>query len=107
MDKRNIILFGAGFVVGYFIIKMRGNKNSTASINKAFPDTSSQTEPPKVLGGETAEVKETKVAEEPVDPKIEACKEKWLKFSSTVKFTSQEQMQSTYDNYMTTCVAQS
>ena len=107
MNNRNIILFGAGFVVGYFLIRMRGNKNTTTSINKEFPDTSSQTEPPKVLGGETAEVKETKVAEEPVDKRLEPCKEKWLKFSSTVKFTSQEQMQSTYNNYMTTCVAQS
>ena len=107
MDKRNIILFGAGFVVGYFLIRMRGNKNTTTSINKTFPDTSSQTEPPKELGGETVEVKETQTEEVFVDPRIEPCKEKWLKFSSTVKFSSQEQMQSTYNNYMTTCVAQS
>lgn len=107
MDKRNIILFGAGFVVGYFLIRMRGNKNATTSINKTFPDTSSQIEPPKVLGGETVEVKETQTEEVFVDPRIEPCKEKWLKFSSTVKFSSQEQMQSTYNNYMTTCVAQS
>jgi hypothetical protein len=107
MDKRTIILFGAGFVVGYFLIKMRSNKNATASINKAFPDSSSQTEPPKVLGGEIDESVEEKKIEEVIDPRIDHCKEKWLKFSSTVKFTSQEQMQSTYNNYMTTCVAQS
>jgi hypothetical protein len=107
MDKRTIILFGAGFVVGYFLIKMRSNKNATASINKAFPDSSSQTEPPKVLGGEIDESVEEKKIEEVIDPRIDPCKEKWLKFSSTVKFTSQEQMQSTYNNYMTTCVAQS
>ena len=107
MDKRTIILFGAGFVVGYFLIKMRSNKNATASINKAFPDSSSQTEPPKVLGGEIYESVEEKKIEEVIDPRIDPCKEKWLKFSSTVKFTSQEQMQSTYNNYMTTCVAQS
>jgi hypothetical protein len=107
MDKRTIILFGAGFVVGYFLIKMRSNKNATASINKAFPDSSSQTEPPKVLGGEIDESVEEKKNEEVIDPRIDPCKEKWLKFSSTVKFTSQEQMQSTYNNYMTTCVAQS
>lgn len=106
MNKRNIILFVAGFVVGYFLIRVKNRKTTTTSIDKTFPDTSSQTEPPKVLGGETVEVEETKL-EEPVDPRIEACKEKWLKFSSTVKFTSQEQMQSTYNNYMTTCVAQS
>jgi len=107
MDKRTIILFGAGFVVGYFLIKMRSNKNATASINKAFPDSSSQTEPPQVLGGEIDESVEEKKIEEVIDPRIDPCKEKWLKFSSTVKFTSQEQMQSTYNNYMTTCVAQS
>jgi hypothetical protein len=86
---------------------MRSNKNATASINKAFPDSSSQTEPPKVLGGEIDESVEEKKIEEVIDPRIDPCKEKWLKFSSTVKFTSQEQMQSTYNNYMTTCVAQS
>jgi hypothetical protein len=107
MDKRTIILFGAGFVVGYFLIKMRSNKNATASINKAFPDSSSQTEPPQVLDGEIDESVEEKKIEEVIDPRIDPCKEKWLKFSSTVKFTSQEQMQSTYNNYMTTCVAQS
>lgn len=107
MNNRYVVLFGAGFIVGYFLIKFKRTSTIVKSDNQVFKDTSSQTEPPKVLGGETAEVKETKVAEEPVDPKIEACKEKWLKFSSTVKFTSQEQMQSTYNNYMTTCVAQS
>lgn len=107
MNKRNIILFGAGFVVGYFLFRIKSRKTITTSIDKTFPDTSSQTEPPKVLGGETVEVKETKTEEVYVDPRIEPCKNKWIKFAETVKFTSQEQMQSTYDNFMTTCVAQS
>lgn len=107
MNKKSVILFGVGIAVGYLFIKLRSNKNTTTSINKEFSDTSSQTEPPKELGGETAEVKEPQKSDISVDPRIEPCKEKWLKFSSTVKFTSQEQKQSTYNNYMTTCVAQS
>jgi hypothetical protein len=107
MNKKSVILFGVGIVVGYLFIKLRNNKSIVSSSEKGFPNISSQTEPPKTLGGETAELEESEPTKEIIDPRIEPCKEKWLKFSSTVKFTSQEQMQSTYNNYMTTCVAQS
>jgi hypothetical protein len=107
MNNRHVVLFGVGFIVGYFLIKFKTKSPITKSDNQVFKDTSSQTEPPKVLGGEIDESVEEKKTEEVIDPRIERCKEKWLKFSSTVKFTSQEQMQKTYDNYMTTCVAQS
>ena len=107
MNNRNIILFGAGFIFGFFLTKIKAKSSISKSDNEFFKDNSSQTEPPKILGGETAELLEVKKTEEKIDPKIEACKEKWIKFSETKKFGSQEQMQRTYDNYMTTCVAQS
>lgn len=107
MNRRDLIFVGAGFIVGYFLIKNKKKSTIIKSDNQVFKDTSSQIEPPKVLGGEIYESVEEKKTEEVIDPRIERCKEKWLKFSSTVKFTSQEQMQRTYDNYMTTCVAQS
>jgi hypothetical protein len=107
MNKKEIILFGVGFLVGYIVIRAKKNNIIVAPKSQNLPNVSSQTEPPKVLGGEDTELVETKKTEENIDPRIENCKEKWLKFSSTVKFSSQEQMQSTYNNYMTTCVAQS
>lgn len=107
MNNRNVILFGAGLIIAFILIKNKKKSTIVKSDNQVFKDTSSQTEPPKVLGGEIDESVEEKKTEEVIDPRIERCKEKWLKFSSTVKFTSQEQMQRTYDNYMTTCVAQS
>lgn len=107
MKNRNVILFGVGFIIGYFLIKSKTKSSINKSENQVFKDTLSQTEPPKVLGGETAELIEVKKTEEIIDPRIEACKEKWIKFAETQKFGSQEQMQSTYNKYMTNCVAQS
>jgi hypothetical protein len=51
-------------------------------------------------------VEEPEVIETLDTPQVVLCKEKWLKFSETQKFSSQEQMQNTYDNFMTSCVGQ-
>ena len=107
MSNRGIFLFGAGFLIGSFLIKIKNNRKVSVPNNEVFPNKSSQTEQPKVLGGESAESEETETIKETVDPRINPCKDKWIKFSQTVRFTSEEQMQSTYNNFMTTCVGQS
>lgn len=107
MNNKSIFLFGAGFLIGGLLMEIKNNRRFSVSNNEAFPNKSSQTEPPKVLGGEADESKKSEITKEAVDPRINACKDKWIKFSQTVRFTSQEQTQSTYDNFMSTCVGQS
>ena len=109
MDNRGIILFGFGFLVGYMVIRATRNNIVVAPENQSLPDVSSQTEPPATAGAVsgTTQIKEPEVVEVVENPKIEACKEKWIKFAETRKFASAEQEQKTYDNFMTSFVAQS
>ena len=109
MEKRDVILVGVGILVGYVAFKAM-NRKTTIIEEIALPDTSSQTLPPASTG-QTAEAGSTQIQEPEVvetldTPKVAFCKEKWIKFSETKKFGSQEQMQNTYDNFMTSCVGQ-
>jgi hypothetical protein len=109
MNKREIILFGVGFLVGYMVIRATRNNVVTAPVTQSLPDTSAETIPPATAGtvAGTTQIQEPEVVEAVEDPKITGCKDKWIKYAETQKFGSQEQMQNTYDNFMTSCVAQS
>ena len=109
MNKRDLILVGVGLLVGYVVFKGK-NRKTTIIEDIKLPDTSAQTLPPdtKETPAEagTTQIQEPEVVETLDSPKIALCKEKWIKFSETQKFGSQEQMQNTYDNFMTSCVGQ-
>jgi hypothetical protein len=105
-------LFGVGFLVGYLVIRATKKSNVVASTNtQSLPNTSAETIPPATAGtvgsAGTTQIQEPEVIETLEDPKITACKEKWIKFAETRKFGSAEQEQATYDNFMTSCVGQS
>jgi hypothetical protein len=110
MDKRNIIIFGAGFLVGYLFLKVI-NKNKTIREDVRLPDNSSQKLPPASTNQSyesgITKIEEPEVIDKLEDPKITECKNKWIKFAEKRKFSSEEQAQNTYDNFMTSCVAQS
>ena len=78
-------------------------------VAKAIP-TSTQTLPPASTSqpaeAGSTQIQEPEVVETLDTPKVSFCKEKWIKFSETKKFGSQEQMQNTYDNFMASCVGQ-
>ena len=112
MDKRGIILFGVGFLVGYMVIRATKNNVVFNPETQSLPDTFAETIPPatvetveKVEG--TTKIQEPEIVETVDTPKIAGCKEKWIKFAETRKFASSEQEQATYDNFMTSCVTQS
>ena len=109
MNRRDIILVGAGFLFGYVVVKAL-NRKTTIKEDGKLPDSSSQTLPPastnQTAEAGTTQIEEPEVVETLDTPKIAVCKEKWIKFAETQKFGSQEQMQNTYDNFMTSCVGQ-
>ena len=109
MNKREIILFGVGFLVGYMIIRATKNNVVINPETQSLPDTFAETIPPAIAGtvAGTTQIQEPEVIETVDDPKITYCKEKWIKFAETRKFASAEQEQATYDNFMTSCVTQS
>jgi hypothetical protein len=109
MDKRGIILFGVGFLVGYMVIRATRNNIVVAPKTESLPNTFAETIPPATAGtvAGTTQIQEPEVIETVEDPEIAFCKEKWIKFAETRKFSSAEQEQATYDNFMTSCVAQS
>lgn len=109
MNKRDIIFFSIGFLVGYAVIKATKNNVVSSVTTQGLPDTSAETIPPATAGtvAGTTQIQEPEVVEAVEDPKIAYCKEKWIKFSETRKFASAEQEQATYDKFMTSCVAQS
>ena len=109
MNNREIILFGVGFLVGYTVIRATRNNVVVAPKTQSLPDTYAETIPPATAGtiAGTTQIQEPEVIETVEDPKIASCKDKWIKFSETRKFGSQEQMQNTYNNFMASCVAQS
>jgi hypothetical protein len=109
MNRRDLIFAGAGFVIGFIVSKSLGKK-TTVIKDMNISDTSSQTLPPASTNAPaesgTTQIEEPEVIETLDTPQVVICKEKWLKFSETQKFSSQEQMQNTYDNFMTSCVGQ-
>ena len=109
MNRRDLIFAGAGFVLGFIVCKAVG-KNNTVVKDMNVPDTSKETITPETKNAPaeagTTQIEEPEVVETLDSPQIVICKEKWLKFSETQKFSSQEQMQKTYDNFMTSCVGQ-
>jgi hypothetical protein len=109
MNKREVILFGLGFLVGYMVIRATKNNVALNPATQNLPNTYAETIPPATAGtvAGTTKIQEPEVVETLEDPKISGCKEKWIKYAKTVKFGSEEQMQNTYDNFMTSCVAQS
>ena len=109
MNKREIILFGVGFLVGYMVIRATKNNVVLNPETQSLPNTFAETIPPATAGtvAGTTQIKEPEVVETVEDPEIAGCKEKWIKFAETRKFPSAEQEQATYDNFMTSCVAQS
>ena len=109
MNKRDIIFFSIGFLVGYAVIKTTTNNVVVNPATQSLPDTFAETIPPakvETVAG-TTQVQEPEIVETSEDPKITYCKEKWIKFAETRKFSSTEQEQTTYDNFMRSCVAQS
>ena len=109
MNKREIVIFGLGLLVGYVLVKATKSKDVVLSSTPNLPDTSSQTQEPAIVGIEagTTQIQEPEVIEAVDEPKISDCKDKWIKFAETRKFTSAEQEQNTYNNFMTACVNQS
>ena len=109
MNRRDLIFAGAGFVLGFIVCKAV-SKKTTVVKDMGLPDTSTQTLPPASTNAPaeagTTKIEEPEVVETLDTPQVALCKEKWLKFSETQKFSSQEQMQNTYDNFMTSCVGQ-
>jgi hypothetical protein len=109
MNRRDLIFAGAGFVLG-FIVSKAVSKKTTVVKDMGLPDTSNQTLPPASTNvpaeAGTTQIEEPEVIETLDTPQVVLCKEKWLKFAETQKFGSQEQMQNTYDNFMTSCVGQ-
>lgn len=109
MNKRDLILVGVGLLIGYVVFKDRSRK-TTLKEDIKFPDTSNQTLPPASTNTNaeagTTQIQEPEVVETLDTPQVVICKEKWIKFAETQKFGSQEQMQNTYDNFMTSCVGQ-
>ena len=105
MNKKNLILVGVGILIGGLFFKSKNTKN-TAVEDIKLPDTSSQNQPPAIAGvlAGSTKIQEPEIAQTLEDPKIKDCKEKWIRFSETQKFRSQEQMESTYNNFMTSCV---
>lgn len=109
MENREIILFGVGFLLGYMVLGATKNKNIVAPKNQSSLDTFTETIPPKITGavnGQT-QIQEPEIVETVNYPKVSFCKEKWIKFAETRKFGSEEQEQQVYNNFMTSCVAQS
>lgn len=104
MNKRDIILFGVGFFVGYLIIKATKTKVVLSGEEQFRPDFEVQ-ELESEVG--TTQIQEPEVLETMEDPKITYCKDRWIQFASTRKFSSPEQEQMTYDNFMAGCVMQS
>jgi hypothetical protein len=101
MNNRDLLLVGAGALVGYLLLdKMNKNKASLRVGTTSLPDTSSQTVPPsttvETTGGETL-----------VDPRVAICEDNWSKYSSTMRFGSEEQARATHDNFITSCLAKS
>ena len=111
MNKRDIIFFGVGFLVGYAVIKATKNNVVVAPQRQSLPDTFAETIPPETAGtignAGTTQIQEPEIVETVDDPKVSYCKEKWIKFAETRKFGSAEQEQQVYDNFMTSCVTQS
>jgi hypothetical protein len=108
MNKREVILFGVGFLVGYMVIRATKNNVVLNSTTQSLPNTYAETIPPATAGtvAGTTQIQEPEIVETVEDPKIAYCKEKWIKFAETRKFSSAEQEQTTYDNFMTSCVTQ-
>ena len=108
MNKREVILFGVGFLVGYMFIRATKNNVVINPATQSLPNTFAETIPPATAGtvSGTTQIQEPEIVETPEDPKISYCKEKWIKFAETRKFASAEQQQATYDNFMASCVAQ-
>lgn len=109
MNKREVILFGVGFLVGYLVIRATKNNVVINPETQTLPDTFADTIPPAMVEtvSGTTQIQEPEVIETVDDPKIAYCKEKWIKFAETRKFPSAEQEQATYDNFMRSCVVQS
>lgn len=98
MTTRDLILVGAGAVVGYLLVGVISKKNSVSNETTGatnLPDTSSQTLPPAI----------TENSEEAlIDPNLAICKENWIKFSRNKRFRSAEEKQNTYDKFIETCL---
>ena len=109
MNNRAVVLFGIGFLVGYMVVRATRNNVVVNPKSENFPDTFAENIPPAMAGtaSGSTQIKEPEVIETAEDPKITACKDKWIKFAETRRFPSAEQEQSTYNNFMTSCVAQS
>ena len=109
MYKREITLFGIGLLVGFFVL--RTSKNKIIVAPKSKNTTNALLENASLVGTETTtattQIQEPEVVKKMEDPKIEFCKEKWIKFAEKRKFSSAEQEQTTYNNFMTNCVVQS
>jgi hypothetical protein len=109
MNKRDIILLGVGFLAGYVVIKATRSNQVVAPKSQVLPATASQSQASEKTGAMsgTTKIEEPEVVEVKEDPRITACKDKWIRFAETQRFGSEEQMQKTYDNFMTSCVGQS
>lgn len=109
MNRRDLIFAGAGFVLGFIVCKAVGKKTTVVK-DISVSDTTTETITPASTNAPaeagTTKIEEPEVVETLDTPQVVICKEKWLKFAETQKFSSQEQTQKTYDNFMTSCVGQ-
>jgi|688.fasta_scaffold685772_2 hypothetical protein len=109
MNRRDLIFAGAGFVLGFIVCKAVGKKTTVVK-DMSVSDTTTETITPASTNAPaeagTTKIEEPEVVETLDTPQVVICKEKWLKFAETQKFSSQEQTQKTYDNFMTSCVGQ-
>jgi hypothetical protein len=110
MNTRDLILVGAGVVVGYLLVGVMNKKKVDSKVDKiSLPDTSSQTVPPTsttdIKGTKETAIASTSTGQETlVDPKLATCNENWSKYSRNKKFRSTEEKQSTYDKFIETCL---
>jgi len=109
MNRRDLIFAGAGFVLGFIVCKAVAKKTTVVK-DMSVSDTTTETITPASTNAPaeagTTKIEEPEVVETLDTPQVVICKEKWLKFAETQKFSSQEQTQKTYDNFMTSCVGQ-
>jgi hypothetical protein len=93
MNTRDIVLVGAGLVVGYLLVDVINKNKTTATSGASLSDSSSQTVPPNTAGGISN------------SQNLSYCEQQWTQQASTMRFGSQQQAKEAHDNFITNCLA--
>lgn len=92
MNKKDIVLLILGVTVGHLLSTYLRIKRENASMKTNL--TNSENQEQSKTGQETL-----------VDPRIAICEENWADYSKTKRFGSEEQLNTTKDNFITSCLA--